>query len=663
MSRVSGLAFRLTVDGQAADAWQLLSLSGCERLSQPTRWEWLIAGPRAVSDISDWLGKSVWLEMHHQGRIQRQLGGEIRALQRLAEGRHLARLRLEVVDPLARLALRDNCRIFQQQDARQIVRILLDEHHLPAARFVLSGVLRPREYCVQYHETDLAFLQRLLSEEGCVFYYDWTHPRRPLVITNSLSVLQDAGILAFNSHPAAWQDPASVTGLTQHWLQPTELTRLRHYHYLQPTAPVQAERGVCDSTRLHFIYPGLAEDPQHAEQRCAIYHQSRQVMTNQLQGVSGLASMRLGLSYTVQGHCDGERAWQPLSIEHTAQQAAALEAEPHEGMTSYHNRFTFVPADQLALSAPLTRPVIAGPQSARVVGPPGEEIYCDDQGRIKVQFYWDQHGHYDDHSSCWLRVVQPLAGAGFGSLTLPRVGQEVLVQFLDGDADRPVITGCLYDGAHPLPYPLPENKSRTVMRSHSLRSDGYNELSFDDATGQEQIRLKAERDLQLAVGRRRLSQIAEDDSLHVAGNSRSAVAGDSHLRVDGNSHLHTGGAWHQRVDQQLVLQCGREVTVNGGGDLQLQAAGEICLEAGKSLVLKVGRSFLRISHDGITLVAPVIRLNSGGQERAHAAVLPSPPLSPDGIQMPEIPPLAPWQPDIRQQIDSVLAVSPYLFSC
>jgi type VI secretion system secreted protein VgrG len=255
--------------------------------------------------------------------------------------------------------------------------------------------------------------------------------------------------------------------------------------------------------------------------------------------------------------------------------------------------------------------VVTGPQTAVVVGPKGEEIYTDEHGCVKVRFHWDRYAKGDEHSSCWIRVAQLWAGTRFGAMFLPRIGHEVVVEFLDGDPDQPLITGRVYNAANRTPYPLPAKKTVSTIKSRSHKSAGANELRFDDATGDEEIFLHAQKDLETRVlndareviGRDRHKIVERDAYEDITGNSHRLVEGDSHGQIKGDRHETTDGATLEEV----------------GSSASLKAGTTIVLEAGSQITLKVGGSFISIHGGGVDIVGPIINLNSGGSAGAPDA--------------------------------------------
>ncbi|ABI55401.1 type VI secretion system Vgr family protein [Alkalilimnicola ehrlichii MLHE-1] len=253
-----------------------------------------------------------------------------------------------------------------------------------------------------------------------------------------------------------------------------------------------------------------------------------------------------------------------------------------------------------------------GPQIARVVGPEGEAIHCDEHGRVKVRFPWDRYAADDEHASAWLRVAQPWAGPGYGGLFLPRVGHAVIVDFLAGDPDQPVITGRVYDGHNTPPYPLPAHKTRSVLRSRSQDGEGYNELHFEDAREAERIHLHAQRDLDLHTRNDRSETIGRHSHLGVHGDRLAEIHGDEHLTVQGERRERTGGDQHLSVEGTLHLKAGEAWLSECGRELHVKSGHKAVIDAGAEITLQAGGSFIKVDPSGITLSGPGIRMNSGG---------------------------------------------------
>ncbi|WP_275956967.1 type VI secretion system Vgr family protein, partial [Shewanella algae] len=261
---------------------------------------------------------------------------------------------------------------------------------------------------------------------------------------------------------------------------------------------------------------------------------------------------------------------------------------------------------------PKAKPQMAGPQIATVVGPKDEEIFCDEYGRVKVQFPWDRYARGDEHGSCWIRVSQGWAGGQYGFMALPRIGHEVIVSFLDGDPDQPIITGRAFHAVNQVPYALPAHKTRTVLKTQSHKGEGSNELRFEDEAGEEEIYLHAQKDLNLLTENDRHEHIKHDSHLDVDNERRSRIGGNEHLTVLGESRQQVTGDKSLIVDGSLHLKAG-SVWVNETGDeIHIKAGQKVVLESSSEITVKAGGSFVKVDPAGVHLSGPGINLNAGG---------------------------------------------------
>ncbi|GHA93468.1 hypothetical protein GCM10007159_13880 [Modicisalibacter luteus] len=264
-----------------------------------------------------------------------------------------------------------------------------------------------------------------------------------------------------------------------------------------------------------------------------------------------------------------------------------------------------------------------------MVGPAGEEIHCDPHGRVKVQFPWDRYASGDDSSSAWLRVSQGWAGGGYGAMAIPRIGHEVIVSFLEGDPDQPLITGRTYHAVNTPPYPLPEHKTRTVIRTQTHKGEGFNELRFEDEAEQEQIWVHAQKDLELLTEHDRTEEIRNDSFLSVKRDRIEEIDRDTHLTVHGERREKGETSQSLTINGSLHLKAGQAWLTESGRELHIKAGQQVVLEAGDELTLHAGGSFLKLDSGGITLVGPSVKINAGGNpgkgsgQRAQRPTLPS----------------------------------------
>ncbi len=261
----------------------------------------------------------------------------------------------------------------------------------------------------------------------------------------------------------------------------------------------------------------------------------------------------------------------------------------------------------------MLKPRVLGSQTAVVTGPAGEEIHCDEYGRIKVQFFWDREGLSDEKTSCWLRVRSNWAGDGYGGIAIPRIGMEVLVTFLEGDPDQPLVSGCLYHAEHQVPYDLPAHKTRSAFKTlSSPGGGGYNELRIEDRKGAEQIYIHAQRDWdeniehdqKIRVGNERHDTVEAASFTELKAEEHLTVTGDRKAEVKPDEHLTIGQAQHIKLGTAQLTKAGREI--------HLKAGQKMVIEAGIELTLKAGGSFIKLDPGGITVSGPLVKINAGG---------------------------------------------------
>ncbi|WP_339652492.1 type VI secretion system tip protein TssI/VgrG, partial [Halopseudomonas pelagia] len=310
------------------------------------------------------------------------------------------------------------------------------------------------------------------------------------------------------------------------------------------------------------------------------------------------------------------------------EESVTSDVKAEDGFTQgYRNRFTATPWD-VAFRPQLehVKPKVLGSQTAVVTGPEGEEIHCDEYGRIKVQFHWDREGQGNDQTSCWLRVSSSWAGNQYGGIAIPRIGMEVLITFLEGDPDQPLVTGCLYHKTHPTPYELPAHKTRSVFKTLSTApgggGDGYNELRIEDKKGEEQIYLHAQRDWdeniehdqKIRVGNQRHDRVEANSYSEFVAEEHHTTHADRKTELKANDHLTVGTSQHIKLGNAQLAKASREI--------HLKAGQKMVIEAGSELTLKANGSFIKIDASGVTVVGPTIRQNAGGSPGSGSGAAP-----------------------------------------
>jgi type VI secretion system secreted protein VgrG len=474
------------------------------------------------------------------------------------------------------LSLTRDCRIFQAQDVPAIVTTLCQDLGFADLRNDCIRTYEPLDYCVQYNETGLDFVHRLLEEAGIAYHFEHAAAAHTLVLVDDPSghPTGTAASLAYAPLPAAmaWGEPARLQAARLTRAVVSEAAATDDYNFEVPATDLAASLG--DGTLKVYEYPARVATKAAADARVRDRLDAIEALACRLEVPSSERRLAAGTKVTVTGHPDPALAdpWLLAEVRH--------EATP----TTYANRFTACPADKpLRPPARTPRPRIAGAQTAKVVGPADSKIWTDQYGRVKVRFFWDQLGADDDTCSCWVRVAQGWAGAAWGAMVLPRIGHEVVVTFLDGDPDRPLVTGAVYNADNTVPYPLADHATRTTLKSRSsAEAEGFNELRLEDKAGSEEVYLHAQKDLLIEVIGSRTTTLQDGhDTLKLAtGNRTVDIAGNEDHKVAGNMSLSVTG--------NLTIKASGSITINAGGSLTLSAGASMSVTSGLALDVKAG---------------------------------------------------------------------------
>ncbi|MEB4866087.1 type VI secretion system tip protein TssI/VgrG, partial [Pseudomonas aeruginosa] len=403
----------------------------------------------------------------------------------------------------------------------------------------------------------------------------------------------------------------------------------------RPAADAPAEPDLED-----YDYPGRFVDRQRGKllsQRALERHRADRRLG---EGVSDQPLLVSGHFLEIAEHPRAEwnDLWLLSEVFHEGKQPQVLEenvtsdtsASTDDFQQGYRNRFLATPWE-VFFRPPLEhpKPRVLGSQTAVVTGPPGEEIHCDRYGRVRVQFHWDREGQGDDKSSCWLRVASGWAGNGYGGIVIPRVGMEVLVDFLEGDPDQPLVSGCVYHAAHPVPYELPANQTRSVFKSlSSPGGGGYNELRIEDRKGQEQIFVHAQRDWDENIEHDQKIRVGHERHDTVEANSYSEFKAEEHHTVHGERKVELKADDHLTVGDSQHVKLGRAYLARAGREIHLKAGQKMVIEADSELTVKAGGSFIRLDASGIAISGPLARINAGGAPGSGSGIAIKMPLTP-----------------------------------
>ncbi|MCW8155847.1 type VI secretion system tip protein VgrG [Stutzerimonas stutzeri] len=638
--------FSLTLEGVDHD-FKVLEFRGREAISQPYRFDLELVSERPDLDLQALLHKPAFLAFDPAGR---GIHGLVHRIAQGESGKRLTRYRLTLVPQLAYLAHRTDQRIFQHLSVPQIVAQVLEEHGIQAdaCRFQLGPVIYPpREYCVQYDESDLHFVQRLCEEEGIHYHFEHSTRGHVLVFgddqTSFARLGQPTAYLQDNGMTA---DEPVIKRFAVRVATRTSRVSRRDYDFEQPRLLMEAaHRGEPAANAMpqpdleDYDYPGRFTERargKHLSQRALERHRHDYRLA---EGNSDQPRLVSGHLLEISDH--PRREWNDLwlltEVLHEGKQPQVLEESvtSHVGTgvgftQGYRNHFTATPWDipfRPAINHP--KPKILGSQTAVVTGPAGEEIHCDEYGRVRVQFHWDREGQADDKTSCWLRVSSSWAGDRYGGIAIPRVGMEVLVTFLEGDPDQPLVTGCLYHKEHQVPYDLPANKTRTVFKTlSSPGGGGYNELRIEDRKGAEQIYLHAQRDWDENIEHDQKIRVGNERHDTVEANSYSEFKAEEHLIVAGDRKVEVKPDDHLTVGQTQHIKLGTAQLTKAGREIHLKAGQKMVIEAGIELTLKAGGSFIKLDPGGITVSGPLARINAGGAPGKGSGIKIKPPVLP-----------------------------------
>ncbi len=477
-----------------------------------------------------------------------------------------------------------------------------------------------REFCVQYGESDLAFLARLWAEEGIFFFERFAadSPEQKLTLCDDVAGLSQAGELPFNPDTSAGAETECVSMFRyEAYVRPSSV-QSQDYTFKVPDWPGMYEQqgenlnGQLEQYEI-FDYPGRFKDEQHGKDFTLYQMESLRSDAEKATGQSNSPKLWPGTRFTLTGHPQKmlNREWQVVQSILSGDQPQALHGSQGRG-TMLGNQLEVIPADRTWRPRLQSKPKVDGPQSAIVTGPAGEEIFCDEHGRVRVQFHWDRYNPATEASSCWVRVSQAWAGPGFGNLAIPRIGQEVIVDFLNGDPDQPIIMGRTYHEDNRSPGSLPGTKTQMTIRSKTYKGSGFNELRFEDATDKEEIYLHAQKNMQVVVLNSKDKRVNYDRTVSIGHDESLVVANDRKVTVEGKQDHKTTKDHVSLTEGNQGLEVKGDLAQKISGALGISVQGDIVLQSDSKISLRVGGSFVVIHSGGVDIKGAKINLNGGG---------------------------------------------------
>ena len=616
-AQIAGLAgllapanFQFTCPAGPLARWQVRRFTLHEALSTPYRLEVELATEDHGTELDTLLGAACTLHLD-RGGPGRRIHGIIHQVDALASIAGRQCIRIIAAPALHLLAQQRNTRFWQNQTAPQILQAVLKAPLAALGReFDLqldAGAYRSREYCVQYRETDLEFAERLMHEEGIVYAFDHDGEAERLLILGTTTNAQDLElpVLPFVTSGSGVRIQQSIDTLDwSHSLRTTSVVQ-RDWDWQDPTAvPYHRQRrGLDDRNRDRERY-------DHDDRRLhaddgdlrARHKLESEAGPQQLgRGSSDVVELLPGRCFELLRHSDLARdgRYLLLSIVHTGDAPEAwIHGNAQADRPRYRNDFVCSRPDVPYRSPqPPARPRVHGPHTAIVVGPEGEEIHTDEHGRIKVRFHWDRISPADDSASCWIRVTQSSAGPGWGSVLIPRIGMEVLVEFVDGDPDRPLVTGCVYNGHNTPPITLPDNKTQSGIKSDSSPGGGgYNELRFEDAKGNEGLFIHAQRDMTTKALRDGGCTIGRDNSASAGRDEKASVGNNRTASVGNNETVNVG------ADQSVSVGANQSISVTGNQSTNVTGDQSTNVTANQSINVTGNRTRDITGNDTVNII-------------------------------------------------------------
>ncbi|MEI7369423.1 type VI secretion system tip protein VgrG [Pectobacterium sp. 1950-15] len=675
MANSTGLQFTVKVGALAAGTFAVVDFRLDEGLNRPFSLSLSLASALPDVDFGAVLDQPCELMIWYEGELKRRVSGIVSGFTQGDTGFRRTRYQIEVRPALWRLGLRTNARIFQAQKPEAIISMLLEEAGITDYAFALRNEHAVREYCVQYRESDLAFVTRLAAEEGMYFFHEYEEGKHRVVFADDAGALTKGPELFFNLATQGLSEGEYVRRFHYAERVSTAEVELKDYSFKTPAyglshKKMSGELAHQRESYQHYDYPGRYKQDPSGKAFSGYRLDALRSGAVTSEGESNCAGLMPGNTFTLTEHPNAtlNAVWQTVSVTHVGQQPQALEEESGGEPTTMSNSFAVVKGTTTWRAAMPYKPMVDGPQIATVVGPVGEEIYCDQYGRVKLQFPWDRYGASNDQSSCWVRVSQGWAGGQYGMIAIPRIGHEVIVSFLEGDPDQPIITGRTFHATNPTPYVLPAHKTRTTLRTDTHKGSGFNELRFEDEATREQIYYHAQKDMDGVINNIHRQSVGRDQHLSVDQDQFQRVTRHRHRTIGKDDFENIGQDHHQEIGRSFIQKIGssfkrfigggeitriegsRQTTMSGSEETLIGAhqrvlvntdsylkAADIVLEAGQALTIKAPGGFIKIDSAGVTISGTIVKINDGGAAGVGTAPVSITPEDPTKPTLPDAP--------------------------
>lgn len=626
--------FTLQIGELTTEDLRVVAFTGEEGISQLYSFRVDVASDLATIEFDSVLGKYAVLEIAGTSGL-RYVHGIVCRFERTGQGRRQTFYTAEIVPVYWLLTKRFASRIFQQNNCSDmtvpgVVKKIFELAGIPqdACRLALSATYTAREYVVQYRETDWDFVSRLLEEEGIFTFFEHTLDGHKLVLADS----PVAHVASATDAECPYREPTglvpardSIVSLRDTAEIQVGATRLADFDFAKSKTKLGATSAGESFKGLEYSdYPGGYLEKEIGTTLARVRLEEQQCRRRVVQMMGSVRGLMPGFKFTL-----AEHPISTLNVEYLVTHQSVFARQPQsagaEGAgedPTFETVIRAIPASVPFRPPRITRkPRVEGTQTAIVVGPSGEEIYTDKFGRVKVQFHWDLEGQYNENSSCWIRVSQAMAGGQYGFLFLPRVGQEVVVDFLEGDPDRPLIVGRVYNNEQMPAYTLPDHKTRSYIKTNSSAGGGgTNEILFEDKKDEEKILVYAQKDYHLRVKNDRVETVEKNQHLLVTEQYYEKIKQKKHVDVVTDLNEKIGGKHSHEITGDYGIKVGGNHSNETTGKLYLKSTQEVIIEGTAGLTLKVGGNFIKLDPSGVSIQGVLTKINSGGAAGAGTPV-------------------------------------------
>ncbi|MCF6338533.1 MAG: type VI secretion system tip protein VgrG [Gammaproteobacteria bacterium] len=612
------------------DVLLLASFDGAEFISRPFEFQLTALSLNLEIKPEDLIGKPITVKIQNEhgrvfhGLVSKFSFGEITSSS-------FRKYHLVMVPWLQFLFHTENRRIFQNKNSKDIISQVFADLGFSDFDFRANGG-EPREYCVQYGESDLDFVSRLLEEEGYAYYFTHEEDKHTLIIVDKANAYDECAETNLTCSKGSTPN-AEIQSWEHHYEFRKGGWIVNDFNFKEPKKSQESEtksksKFANNSKFKHYEYPDLYDVGSGAD-LVKIRMEAEEAPMDTVSGSSNCSTFYAGGFFKLDKHDakNEQGSYTLLQVEHHASDSSYYTGE--NGETGYSNKFDCISSDvHFRPTREHQRPVMKGPQSAIVTGPAGEEIYIDEFGRIKAQFIWDREGKNDENSSCFLRVMQAWAGNGWGTSFIPRIGHEVIVTFLDGDPDRPIVTGTVYNGVNKPPY---SSKTQSGIKTHSTKSGtaaNFNELRFEDKKGSEQVYIHAEKNLDtmvendetLTVDNDRTKIIKNDENSTIENDRNKTVNNNQTETIKKNKTIDVGKDHKETIQANMTITVDKDLKESVRGkyledvtkDYGLRAKA-ITMNADDKITIQTGSAKIVMTSNGdITLSGKTINIKGSG---------------------------------------------------